>query len=172
MTRACGKEGAWRGAEAGAGSCRGEVCKVCFSAGSPRGFGDGAANACTGLHPDQTLGERGGVAPARALQHICSRVNIHDKCSGSRQGAAHSVLLSARGHAHGEEAALLARRCQTLHLLDCRHPNVVCLKNVYEDKSNVCLVMEVRNKLACLPDVARVDLACGRTIDDRCGRPT
>ena len=23
-------------------------------------------------------------------------------------------------------------------------PNVVCLSNVYEDKSNVCLVMEVR----------------------------
>ncbi len=38
-------------------------------------------------------------------------------------------------------APLLSRALRHSHRTG--HPNVVCLKNVYEDKSNVCLVMEL-----------------------------
>uniref|UniRef100_A0A7S2QUP0 Calcium-dependent protein kinase n=1 Tax=Chlamydomonas chlamydogama TaxID=225041 RepID=A0A7S2QUP0_9CHLO len=51
-------------------------------------------------------------------------------------------VISKRKLSTPEEVEDVRREVQIMHHL-AGHPNVVCLKNVYEDKSNVCLVMEV-----------------------------
>lgn len=63
-------------------------------------------------------------------------------------GACHTLLLlllqviSKRKLGTQEEIDDVKREVQIMHHLS-GHSNVVCLKNVYEDKSNVCLVMEL-----------------------------
>lgn len=51
-------------------------------------------------------------------------------------------VISKRKLTSPEEIEDVKREVQIMHHL-AGHPNVVCLSNVYEDKSNVCLVMEV-----------------------------
>lgn len=51
-------------------------------------------------------------------------------------------VISKRKLTTPEEIDDVRREVQIMHHL-AGHPNVVCLKGVYEDKSNVCLVMEV-----------------------------
>eukprot|EP00798_Chlamydomonas_sp_ICE-L_P028848 gene28848-32036_t len=51
-------------------------------------------------------------------------------------------VISKRKLGSPEEIEDVRREVQIMHHL-AGHPNVVCLKNVYEDKTNVCLVMEV-----------------------------
>ncbi|GLC50210.1 hypothetical protein PLESTB_000354500 [Pleodorina starrii] len=51
-------------------------------------------------------------------------------------------VISKKKLVSAEEIADVQREVQIMHHL-AGHPNVVCLKGVYEDKSNVCLAMEV-----------------------------
>lgn len=51
-------------------------------------------------------------------------------------------VISKRKLSSAEEIEDVRREVQIMHHL-AGHPNVVCLKNVYEDKANVCLAMEV-----------------------------
>ncbi|KXZ50905.1 hypothetical protein GPECTOR_14g152 [Gonium pectorale] len=51
-------------------------------------------------------------------------------------------VISKKKLVSAEEIGDVQREVQIMHHL-AGHPNVVCLKGVYEDKSNVCLAMEV-----------------------------
>lgn len=60
---------------------------------------------------------------------------------GTTEKYAIKVIAKDKLKSH-EEIDDVKREVQIMHHL-AGHPNVVCLKNVYEDKLNVCLVMEV-----------------------------
>ena len=53
-------------------------------------------------------------------------------------------VISKRKLSSPEEIDDVRREVQIMHHL-AGHPNVVCIRGVYEDKSNVCLAMDVCN---------------------------